>query len=162
MKQYGKGRTMKDRENRLADKGYTLADAPKAGGLYTPAVLDGKTFYLSGAVPVAEGKLKYKGKVPSAVPVEEAQTAAALCAANLLRVFIRDVGSLERIEKLLKVTGFVNADPGFAEPHVVVNGASQLLLDVLGEAGHHARSAVGMASLPLDACVEIELIGRLI
>jgi enamine deaminase RidA (YjgF/YER057c/UK114 family) len=153
---------MNDRENRLQDKGYPPADAPKAGGLYTPAVLDGKTFYLSGAVPVAGGELKYKGKVPSAVPVADAQKAAALCAANLLRVFLRDVGPLGRIEKLVKVTGFVNADPGFDEPHVVVNGASQLLLDVLGEAGHHARSAVGMASLPLDASVEIELIGRLV
>lgn len=152
---------MNDRENRLTDKGYPLADTPPAGGLYTPAVLDGKTFYLSGAVPVAGGQLKYKGKVPSAVTLEDATKAAALCAANLLRVFLRDVGPLELIEKLIKVTGFVNADPGFAEPHLVVNGASQLLLDVLGDAGHHARSAVGMASLPLDASVEIELIGRL-
>ena len=152
---------MKDREQKLTDKGFPLGDAPKAGGLYTPAVLDGKTFYLSGAVPVAGGKLEYKGKVPSVVSLEDAQKAAKLCAANLLRVFVRDVGSLERIEKLVKVTGFVNADPDFADPHLVVNGASQLLLDVLGDAGHHARSAVGMASLPLGASVEIELIGRL-
>jgi len=152
---------MNERETKLSERGYSLEDAPKAGGLYTPAVLDGRIFYLSGAVPVANGKLEYQGKVPSAVSLEDAQKAAELCAANLLRVFIRDVGPLERIEKLVKVTGFVNADPGFADPHLVVNGASQLLLDVLGEAGHHARSAVGMASLPLDASVEIELIGRL-
>ena len=77
------------------------------------------------------------------------------------RVFARDGGNLDTIDHLVKVTGFVNSDADFTEPHVVMNGASQLLIDVLGEAGHHARSAVGMATLPLGATVEVELILRI-
>lgn len=152
---------MDEREKRLADRGYQLDQAPKAGGLYTPVVTDGNTFYMSGMVPFDAGSLAFAGKVPSAVNREDAGKAAALCAANLLRVFIRDIGPLSRIERLVKVTGFVNSDPNFSEQHVVMNGASQLFLDVLGEAGHHARSAVGMANLPLGATVEVEVIGRL-
>ncbi len=92
---------------------------------------------------------------------DDAGKAASLCAANLLRVFIRDVGPLSRIERLVKVRGFVNSDAAFTEQHVVMNGASQLFLEVLGDAGHHARSTVGMANLPLGATVEVEIIGRL-
>jgi enamine deaminase RidA (YjgF/YER057c/UK114 family) len=153
---------MGEREKRLEAKGYALSDAPKPGGLYTPVVVDGKTAYVSGAVPVAGGALKYKGKVPSQVSADDAQKAAELCAANLLRVLSRDLGSLDRIDRVLKVTGFVNSEPDFTEQHVVVNGASQLFLDVLGESGHHARSAVGMAGLPLGAAVEVELIVKLV
>ncbi len=153
---------MDEREQRLADLGYPLDGAPKPAGLYTPVVVVDGTFYLSGAVPVDGSQLTAKGKVPSDVSVEAATSAAALCAANLLRVFVRDVGPLSKIDRLVKVTGFVNSDSDFTEPHLVVNGASQLFLDVLGEAGHHARSAVGMATLPIGAAVEVELIGRLI
>jgi enamine deaminase RidA (YjgF/YER057c/UK114 family) len=92
------------------------------------------------------------------VSLEEAQKAAELCAANLLRVFARDVGPLSRIKKILKLTGFVNSDPGFTEAHMVINGASRLFIDVLGDAGTHARSALGMASLPRGASVEVEII----
>ncbi len=151
---------MGDREQRLESAGYPIGDAPKPGGLYTPVVMDGKTAYLSGAVPARPDGLAYAGKVPSVVSADDAQKAAELCAANLLRVFARDVGGLERIDHLVKVTGFVNCDADYTEPHVVVNGASQLFIDVLGDAGHHARSAVGMASLPLGATVEVELILR--
>ena len=151
---------MGERENKLEALGYPLADTPKAAGLYTPVVMDGKTAYLSGAVPVKGGSLAYAGKVPGAVSEEDAKKAAEICAANLLRVYIRDVGSLDTIDHVVKITGFVNSDPDFINQHLVMNGASKLLLDVLGEAGHHARSAVGMAGLPTGAAVEVEMIVR--
>lgn len=152
------GAVMATREKTLESRGYPLSQAPAPAGIYTPVVVHGGIAYLSGAVPATPAGMTAKGSVPSVVSVSEAQQAAELCAANLLRVFARDVGPLERIERIIKLTGFVNADPGFAEPHIVVNGASQLFIDVLGEAGHHARSAVGMATLPGGASVEIELI----
>ncbi len=125
-------------------------------------VIDGTTAYVSGCVPFDGDKnLVSKGKVPSQVSLEEARNAAALCAANVLRLLHQELGTLERIERALKLTGFVNSDPDFMEQHLVINGASQLLLDVLGEAGWHARSAVGMAALPLGASVEVEAIFKL-
>ena len=151
---------MSERLKKLEARGYSAGDTPKASGLYTPVVIDGTTAYVSGMVPFENGALKYKGKVPSAVSAEEATKAAELCAANLLRVLNRDLGSLEKIDRLLKVTGFVASDPDFADQHVVMNGASQLFLDILGEAGNHARSAVGMANLPIGAAVEVELVLR--
>lgn len=152
---------MSDRAKKLEEKGYPLDDTPKAAGLYTPVVVDGTTAYVSGMVPFENGKLKYTGKVPSAVSAKDAQKAAETCAANLLRVLNRDLGSLDKIDRILKVTGFVASDPDFTDQHVVMNGASQLFLDVLGDAGHHARSAVGMANLPIGAPVEVELILRI-
>ncbi len=152
---------MEAREQTLESRGYGLSDTPVPGGIYQPVVVEAGIAYLSGAVPVAGGTLTSAGSVPSVVSVEEAQKAAELCAANLLRVFARDVGPLSKIRRVVKVTGFVNSDPDFTEPHVVVNGASQLFIDVLGDAGRHARSAVGMATLPLGASVEVELIAAL-
>jgi len=134
----------------------------KAGAIYRPVVIDGTTVYVAGCVPFDdEQKLTSKGKVPTEVSLEEAKKAAALCAANILRLVRREVGSLDRIEKMLKVVGFVNCAPTFEEQHLVINGASQFLVDVLGEAGWHARSAVGMASLPLGASVEVEAVLKL-
>ena len=143
---------------RLEDLGYPIGDAPKASGLYTPLVVSGSTAYLSGMVPLENGALKYSGKVPSQVSVDDATDAAALCAANLLRVIERDLGSLDKVKRVVKLTGFVNSDLDFTDQHVVMNGASKLIIDVLGDAGAHARSAVGMANLPLGSTVEVELI----
>ena len=152
---------MEEREKKLSDLGYAIEKAPKPGGLYTPVVIDGDTFYMSGAVPADSDGVKFTGKVPSAVSPEDATRAASLCAASLLRVFIRDVGPLSMIDRLIKVTGFVNSESDYTEPHFVVNGASQLFIDVLGDAGAHARSAIGTATLPLGVPVEVELIGKL-
>ena len=152
---------MGKREEKLEALGFPLSDTPKAAGLYTPLVIDGEVAYLSGIVPVENGVLKYEGPVPTKVTPEEAAKAAQLCTANLLRVCARDLGSLDRIERIVKITGFVNSDPGFSEQHTVMNGASSLLLDVLGEAGGHARSAIGVAGLPLGVPVEVEMILRL-
>ena len=152
---------MGERESRLESFGYDIGEAPKPAGLYSPLIVDGSTVYLSGMVPTESGELKYRGKVPSVISPEEALKAAELCAANLMRVFYRDIGSLDRIDHILKVTGFVNSDTDFTEQHVVMNGASKLFRDVLGEAGQHARAAVGMANLPLGAAVEVDLILRI-
>lgn len=149
---------MTTREETLESRGYVMADAPKPGGLYQPVVVHDGVAYLSGMVPFRSGEVACTGKVPSAVSVADAQNAAEICAANLLRVFAREVGPLDLVKQVLKVTGFVNADPDLTEAHLVMNGASQLILDVLGDAGSHARSAVGVATLPLGASVEVEMI----
>lgn len=152
---------MGKREEKLEALGFPLSDTPKAAGLYLPLVVDGDIAYASGMLPVENGELQYAGKVSSQLGVEEAANAARLCAANLLRVCARDLGSLDRIGRILKVTGFVNSDANFTEQHIVINGASALLIEVLGEAGRHARSAVGMAGLPLGGSVEVEIVIRL-
>jgi len=153
---------MSERDERMRALGFSPECNLKPGAIYRPVVIDGTTAYVAGCVPFDENqRLTSKGKVPTEVSLEEAQRAAALCAANILRLVRREVGSLERIERVLKVLGFVNSAPDFEEQHLVINGASQLLVDVLGEAGWHARSAVGMAALPLGASVEVEAIVKL-
>ena len=149
-------------DQKLESLGYPLERVPTRGATYTPVVIDGSTVYVSGCVPFdGPGNLASKGKVPSQVSLADAHRAAALCAANILRLVRNEVGSLDRIERVLKLTGFVNSDPDFIEQHLVINGASQLMIDVLGESGWHARSAVGMAQLPLGASVEVEAILKL-
>ena len=149
-------------DEKLESLGYPLDRVPSPGATYRPVVIDGTTAYVSGCVPLdGDRNLVSKGKVPSQVSLEAAKKAAALCAANVLRLLRKELGSLDRVERVLKLTGFVNSDADFTDQHLVVNGASQLLIDVLGEAGWHARSAVGMAQLPLGSSVEIEAIVKL-
>ena len=150
---------MGTRDDKLESLGYPLDRVPAAGAIYRPVVVDGTTVYVSGCVPFdGTGNLVSRGKVPSQVSLEDGKRAAALCAANVLRLVRKELGSLDRVERVLKVTGFVNTDPDFTDQHLVINGASQLFVDVLGEAGWHARSAVGMAQLPLGSSVEVEAI----
>ena len=151
------------RDEMLESLGYPLDRVPKPGAIYKPVVIDGTTVYVSGCVPFdGHGNLASKGKVPSEVSLPDARRAAALCAANVLRLVRQEVGSLERLERILRVTGYVNSDPDFTEQHLVINGASQLFVDVFGgDLGLHARSAVGMAQLPLGSSVEVEAILRL-
>jgi enamine deaminase RidA (YjgF/YER057c/UK114 family) len=104
------------------------------------------------------GKVVSKGKVPSEVSLEAAQQAAALCAANNLRFVRQALGSLDRIERVIRITGYVNSEPDFTDQHLVINGASQLVAEVFGEAGIGARSAVGMAQLPMGSSTEVEMI----
>ena len=150
---------MNERERKLEALGYPLDRTLSAGAIYRPVVVDGTTVYVSGCVPFDGDKnLASKGKVPSQVPLEAAKRAAALCAANVLRLVRQELGSLDQIERMLRVTGYVNSDADFTDHHLVINGASQLFIDVLGDQGWHARSAVGMAQLPLGASVEVEAI----
>jgi enamine deaminase RidA (YjgF/YER057c/UK114 family) len=150
---------MSERERKLEALGYPLSKTLSAGAIYRPVVVDGTTVYVSGCVPFDGDKnLASKGKVPSQVSLEDARKAAALCAANVLRLVRQELGSLDRVERVLRVTGYVNSDADFTDQHLVINGASQLFVDVFGVAGWHARSAVGMAQLPLGASVEVEAI----
>ena len=152
---------MSEREKKLEQMGYPLDRIAKPAAIYQPVMIDGSVVYASGAVPLDADTLVSKGKVPSQVSLEEAQEAAALCGANILRVVRRELGSLDRIERVLRVTGYVNSDSDFTDQHLVVNGVSQLLIDVFGDAGRHARSAVGVAQLPLGSSVEVEMILKL-
>ena len=149
---------MGEREQRLESLGFPVNDVPGPGAIYKPVVVHNKTVYVSGAVPVAGGKLVSKGKVPTEVTLEEAQRAAALCAANNLRYVIQEIGSLDAIERIIRLTGYVNSEPDFTDQHLVINGASQLLVDVFGDAGVGVRSAIGMAQLPLGSSTETEMI----
>lgn len=150
------------RDQKLESLGYPLDRVPPIGAIYKPVVVDGTTVYTSGCVPMDGDRLASKGKVPSQVPLEAAQRAAALCAANVLRNVRRQVGSLDRIERVLRLVGYVNTDADFTDQHLVINGASELLRAVLGDdAGIGARTAIGMAQLPLGSSVEVDIILKL-
>lgn len=147
------------REEKLESLGFPLDRVPRPGALYRPVVVHGTTAYVSGAVPFdGDGNLASKGKVGRDLTTEEAQKVAALCAANVLRVVRAELGSLNRIVRVLRVGGYVNCTEDFTDQHIVINGASQLFFDVLGDAGRHARTAVGMQQLPLGASVEVDAI----
>lgn len=146
----------------LANLGYPLDRVPKPAAVYRPVSIAGNLAYVSGAIPLDGDKLVYVGKVPTDLSLQDAQKAAALCAANLLRMLRSEFGSLDRVSRIVRLTGYVNAQPDFTDQHLVINGASQLLLDVFGQdRGLAARSAVGAAQLPLGAAVETELIVEL-
>jgi enamine deaminase RidA (YjgF/YER057c/UK114 family) len=148
-------------DKKLESLGYPLDRVPGVGAIYKPVVIDGTTVYTSGAVPFDGSTLASKGKVPSQVSLEAAQKAAALCAANVLRGVRREIGSLDRIERVLRTVGYVNSDPDFTDQHLVINGASELLRDVFGDAGIGVRTALGLAGLPLGSSVELDLILKL-
>jgi enamine deaminase RidA (YjgF/YER057c/UK114 family) len=127
---------------------------------YVPAVRTGGYVYTAGQLPFVDGKLPMTGKLGAQVSVEEGAALARTAALNALAAVASVTGGLARVARIVKVTGFVASVPGFTAQPQVVNGASELLLEVFGEAGRHARSAVGTAVLPLDAPVEIELIAE--
>jgi enamine deaminase RidA (YjgF/YER057c/UK114 family) len=149
---------MTSRDQTLETLGYPLDRINPEGKLVAAAVIDGQTIYASGQVPFDGSELVYKGKVPSEVSVEDATKAAALCAANVLRAVRRLVGSLDKVSRVVRITGYVNSDADFTDQHVVINGASELVLDLFGDAGRHARTAIGVEQLPLGAAVEVEMI----
>ncbi|MFI7701852.1 RidA family protein [Nonomuraea sp. NPDC049480] len=147
-------------EERLAELGLTLPEVPKPVAAYVPAVRTGNLVYTSGQVPLVEGKLAGTGKLGADLTTEEGAGLARICALNALAALKSEVGDLLRVVRIVKVVVFVASDPAFTDQPKVGNGASELLAEVLGEAGKHARSAVGVASLPLDAPVEVELIAE--
>jgi enamine deaminase RidA (YjgF/YER057c/UK114 family) len=148
------------RDQRLQELGYPLERTTPEGTLVDPLAIDGDVIYASGQVPFDGDALVSVGKVPSQISKESATAAAALCAANALRAVRKHLGSLDEIERVVRITGYVNSDPDFTEQHLIINGASQLVRDVFGEAGRHARTALGMAQLPLGSSVEVEMILR--
>jgi enamine deaminase RidA (YjgF/YER057c/UK114 family) len=144
----------------MAALGLTLPAVTAPLAAYVPAVRSGNLVFTAGQVPVVEGHLLAAGKVGDQVSATEAAALARTCALNALAAAASVAGGLSAIRRIVKVTGFVASAPGFTGQSQVVNGASELLLEVFGEAGRHARSAVGMAVLPLDAPVEVELIAE--
>lgn len=145
---------------RLAALDLKLPEVTPPLAAYVPAVRTGAYVYTAGQLPMAEGKLLATGKVGAQVGVEEAAALARVCALNAIAAAASAAGGLAGIRRIVKVTGFVASAADFTGQAQVVNGASELLLEVFGEAGRHARSAVGMAVLPLDAPVEVELIAE--
>jgi enamine deaminase RidA (YjgF/YER057c/UK114 family) len=124
---------------------------------YVPSVQTGNLLFVSGQVSIGPGA-RFVGKLGQTLTVEEGQQAARVCAVNILANIKGSLGSLDRVARVVKLVGFVNCTPDFDEPHKVVNGCSDLITEVLGARGKHARSAIGMASLPLGAAVEVEVI----
>lgn len=145
-------------EERLGALGLKLPEVAVPLAAYVPAVKTGSHVYTSGQVPLADGKLLATGKVGAEVGVEQAKELARTCALNALAAAASVSGGLAAIRRVVKVTGFVASAPAFTGQALVINGASELFLEVFGESGKHARSAVGVAVLPLDAPVEVELI----
>lgn len=142
---------------RLAELGIALPAVTKPLAAYVPAVRTGNLVYTAGQLPLVDGKLTHTGKTGAEVSPEHARVAARICALNALAAVDALVG-IDTVTRIVKVVGFVASAPGFSGQPGVVNGASELLGEVFGEAGAHARSAVGVSELPLDAPVEVELI----
>ncbi len=150
---------MADIYGRLAELGLTLPPVVKPVAAYVPAVRSGSHVYVSGQLPMVDGALPVTGKVGAEVSPERAKDLAATCALNALAA-LDDLVGLANVVRIVKVTGFVASAPGFTGQPAVVNGASELFGQVFGEAGQHARSAVGVAELPLNAPVEVEVIAE--
>ena len=145
-------------EERLAEAGLELPPVAAPVAAYVPAVRTGSYVYTSGQLPVRDGELIRTGKVGADVSPEEAYECARQCALNALAAVRSQVGDLSAITRVVKVVGFVSSVPTFTGQPQVVNGASELLGQVFGDVGQHARSAVGVPALPLDAPVEVELV----
>lgn len=143
--------------HRLAELGIALPAVTKPLAAYVPAVRTGNLVYTAGQLPLVDGKLTHTGKAGAEVSPEHARVAARTCALNALAA-IDALAGIDNVTRIVKVVGFVASAPGFSGQPGVINGASELLGEVFGEAGQHARSAVGVSELPLDAPVEVELI----
>lgn len=145
-------------ETRLKELGLTLPAPPKPVATYIPAVLAGDLLFLSGVLPSRDGQLVMTGKVGHALSIEQGMEAAKLAVLNALAIVKHEAGSLDRIKRIVKMVGHIASAPGFSDQPQVLNGASDLLVSIFGDAGRHARVAVGAAELPRHAPVEIELI----
>jgi enamine deaminase RidA (YjgF/YER057c/UK114 family) len=145
-------------EEKLSSLGITLPSPPVPAGSYVSVLVSGNLVFVSGQIPLEAGLLKFRGKVGKDLAVESGQKAARLCTINALAQLRMLLGNLDKIKRIVKVTGFVNCEPSFADQAQVINGASDLLVQVFGEKGKHARAAVGVSSLPLQSAVEVEFI----
>ena len=146
---------------RLDELGIRLPDAPKPVAAYVPSVHAQGLIFVSGQIPLKEGSLMATGTVPSETAVDQAVSAARQCAINALAVLKSSLeGDLDRVKRIVRIGVFVASDPGFTDQPLVANGASELMLGVFGDAGRHARAAVGSVALPLNASVEVELVAQ--
>ena len=149
---------MSSPEERLAELGLTLPSDTPPLAAYVPAVRTGNLVFTSGQLPRIEGELTHVGKVGAEVTAEQAKEAAQACALNAIAAVKAEIGDLANVRRVVKVVGYVASAPDFTGQPGVVNGASELLGKVFGDAGVHARSAVGVAALPLDVPVEVEMV----
>lgn len=145
-------------ESRLAELGLSLPDAPKPVAAYIPCRRVGNLLYVSGQVPIKDGKLIAKGRIPDQVTFEQARDCARQCVLNALANVKAALGSLDAVKQVVRVGVWVCCGAGFTEQPKVANGASELLVEIFGEAGKHARAAVGSIDLPLGAPVEVEFL----
>lgn len=147
-------------ETRLKELGHTLPPAPKPVASYVPFVRTGNLVFVSGQIPVKDGKPAYTGKIGKDLTLAQGQEAARLCVLNALAILKEAAGGLDRVKRIVRVVGHVNAAPGFTDIHVTTNGASDLLAQVFGEAGKHSRLALGAAELPLNVAFELDVIAE--
>lgn len=145
-------------DQRLTELGIKLPAAPSPAGNYVPALITGNLLYLSGAICLVDGAMTHTGKVGDTCDLDYAKAAARVCALNLLAAAKKELGDLDRIKQVVQLNGFVNALPGFADSPAVINGASDTLVEILGERGRHTRAAVAVTGLPKDSTVEIQAI----
>jgi len=148
-------------EDRLKELGVELGGAPTPLGAYVPAVLSGRHIYVSGQLPIVNGKLAFAGRVGGDITLAEGVEAARIAAINSISVLKGYLSNLDRVRRIVKVTGHIASAEGFTEQAQVLNGASDLYFQVFGESGRHARAALGAYELPLGAPVEIELIAEI-
>ena len=145
-------------EERLNELGVILPDSPPPVGVYLPAVEVGNLLFVSGHGPYLDGQYVYRGKVDSVISVDDARGAARLTMINALGSVRATLGTLDRVDRVVKLLGMVNSDPGFGMQPKVIDAASELLAEIFGDSGRHARSAVGMGALPMGISVEIEMV----
>ena len=136
----------------------SLPTPPKPAGSYIPIVTSGNLVFVSGQIPMESGQMKYQGKVPDVQSIQNAKNASKLCIINALSQLNAYFGTLENVEKIVRISGFVNSEESFSDHPKVINAASELLVDIFGEKGKHSRIAVCVSSLPLNATVEIDMI----
>jgi len=137
--------------------GISIPVPPKPAGSYLPVVISNNIAYVSGQIPMKDGKVIFQGKVNDQ-NLEDAKQSAKLCAINILAQLKRELGTLDRISKIIKISGFVNSDSDFFQQPNVINAASDMFFEIFGEKGQHARIAVGVSSLPLNSMTEIDAI----
>ena len=148
-------------ESRLAELGIVLPVAAPPAANYVPFVISGILLYVSGQLPFKDGKLAYSGRLGEALAVDDGYQAARLCGINLIAQMKAATGDLDRVARIVRLGGFVNSAAAFTDQPKVINGASDLMVEVFGPAGRHARSAVGCPSLPLGVSVEIDAVVEL-
>ena len=145
-------------EDKLKELGIEIPTPPSPAGSYIPVVTTGNLAFVSGQIPMREGKVVFEGKVPEKQSVDSAREAAKICIINGLAQLKANLGSLDKITKFVRISGFVNSEPDFTEQPKVINAASDLLVEVFGDMAKHSRIAVGVASLPLNSTVEIDMV----
>ena len=144
-------------EEKLKTLGITLPNPPTPAGSYVPAIKTGNLLFISGQIPMEDGKVIFTGKVTNE-NIETAKKSAKMCAINLLAQMKRELGSLDKVTKIVRISGFINSDPEFYQHPKIINAASDLFFEIFGDKGKHSRIAVGVACLPLNAMTEIDAI----